>query len=293
MFHEVGMLGFESGVTDEMESEMPNWNQRWRVHGSRLLVTVALITTVSSPAWGKSRLGVAVNALPARGLALGPQAAIRLDVPMVGFHLDVNGLYAQGPQADLVHMIEYIDDGQTDCATELPNFWSGQTSVDARAAVGVGIVHLRGGLSTSVHRGLPGRFSEHLAEACSIAVDGPALSLSAGPSLGMMLGFGPLETTVDVVYRMGVMGTDPYKWAEPPTEEQWVRAARDYVHPTLELPVRTMVVLGPIYGQAGLTLGVDFPTENARLWQEQFPEPDATLKAEFRSELAVTLGVHF
>ena len=51
MFHEVGMLGFESVVTDEMESEMPNWNQRWRVHGSRLLVTFALITTVSLPAW--------------------------------------------------------------------------------------------------------------------------------------------------------------------------------------------------------------------------------------------------
>ena len=43
-----------------------------------------------------------------------------------------------------------------------------------------------------------------------------------------------------------------------------------------------MVVFGPIYGQAGLTLGVDFPTENARFCKSS-SEPDATESESVRT----------
>ena len=62
--------------------------------------------------------------------------------------------------------------------------------------------------------------------------------------------------------------------------------------PTLELPVRSTVVIGPVYLQGAVTVGIDFPTENAKLWHEQYPENE-DLEREFRSELALTLGVSF
>jgi hypothetical protein len=239
--------------------------------------------------WTDTRAGIILNARPADGFAVGPDAALRVGVPGVDVHLDLAGLYARGPDDDLVGVIEMAAGEDSNCATELPNFWNGQTSLDARAALGIGPIHLRGGLSSQLQTGLPGDFSEHLADECQIAVEGPSHSLNLGPTAGVFFHLGPVEATVDLVYRQGALGTDPYKWLDEP--DGGPLKARDFVNPTLELPMRVVAGVGPLYVRSGVTLSLDLPTKNSKLLHEDSPDVYDEPEAETHLQLNIGLGV--
>jgi hypothetical protein len=61
--------------------------------------------------------------------------------------------------------------------------------------------------------------------------------------------------------------------------------------PSVELPVRVVAGLGPLYVRTGVTLGLDLPTKNSKLLHEESPDIYDEPEAETRLQLNIGLGV--
>ncbi len=257
---------------------------------------LAIATTLlSTSAWAGGRAGLAVNAYPPLGVQVGPDAAVRMDLPGAGLHIDIIGLYHIGPTTDFQEFLQEFTGVEADlpCFSEMPRFLEGYSTVDGRGVVGVGPVKVRVGVSTQIETGFSNGFMEHLINECAVATDGPTSSLSLGPSVGILVNAGPMELTTDLVFRAAILANDPYKYGDIPAEEQWVRKGTDYVPTVLLIPLRAAVELGPGYVRAGIAGGVAFPTKNRKLIDEQYPLDPPQALLNVAGQLDVAAGIRF